>query len=98
MDLSFISLTKVPPAVWQFMAADGHLIALVKPQFEADKHEVDAGKGIIRNPEIHQRVLQSVCRFAIQELPACHLLGSMESPIKGTDGNLEFLIGLQREP
>ena len=46
MDLSFISLTKVLPAVWQFLAQDGCLIALVKPQFEAEKHEVDAGRGI----------------------------------------------------
>lgn len=97
MDLSFISLTKVLPAVWQFMATGGHLIALVKPQFEAEKHEVDAGKGIIRDPAIHQRVLNSIREFALNELPGAELVGTIDSPIKGTDGNQEFLIGLRRE-
>ncbi|MGB0416924.1 MAG: TlyA family RNA methyltransferase [Coraliomargarita sp.] len=97
MDLSFISLTKVLPAVWQFLAPRGHLVALVKPQFEAEKYEVDAGKGIIRDPEIHQRVLNSIRAFALNELPGATLVGTIQSPIKGTDGNQEFLIGLQRE-
>lgn len=97
MDLSFISLTKVLPAVWQFMAPGGRLIALVKPQFEAEKHEVDAGKGIIRDDTIHQRVLSSIREFTLKELPGAELIGSMDSPIKGTDGNKEFLLGLQRK-
>lgn len=98
MDLSFISLTKVLPAVWNFLAPAGHLIALVKPQFEATKQEVDAGKGIIRDPEIHQRVLNSVRNFSLDELSDAELVGTIESPIKGTDGNLEYLIGLRRQP
>lgn len=97
MDLSFISLTKVLPAVWQFMAPNGRLIALVKPQFEAEKHEVDAGKGIIRDDAIHQRVLNSIREFTLKELPGAELIGTMDSPIKGTDGNKEFLLGLQRK-
>ncbi len=97
MDLSFISLTKVLPAVWQFMAPGGRLIALVKPQFEAEKHEVDAGKGIIRDDTIHQRVLSSIREFTLKELPGAELIGTMDSPIKGTDGNKEFLLGLQRK-
>ncbi len=97
MDLSFISLTKVLPAVWQFMAHGGRLIALVKPQFEAEKHEVDAGKGIIRDDAIHQRVLKSIQAFALKELPGAELIGTMDSPIKGTDGNKEFLMGLMRK-
>ncbi|MDP4610000.1 MAG: TlyA family RNA methyltransferase [Opitutales bacterium] len=95
-DLSFISLTKVLPAMWQFMAPGGRLIALVKPQFEAEKHEVDAGKGIIRDEAIHQRVLESIKTFALNELPGAELIGTMDSPIKGTDGNREFLMGLIR--
>ncbi|MGC6425161.1 MAG: TlyA family RNA methyltransferase [Lentimonas sp.] len=95
-DLSFISLTKVLPAMWQFMAPGGKLIALVKPQFEAEKHEVDAGKGIIRDEAIQERVLQSIKQFALTELPGAQLIGSMDSPIKGTDGNREFLMGLVR--
>lgn len=96
-DVSFISLTKVLPAMWQFMASGGHLIALVKPQFEAAKHEVDAGRGIIRDEAIHERVLQSIKAFALRELSGAQLIGTMDSPIKGTDGNREFLMGLVRE-
>ena len=91
MDLSF-SLTKVLPAVWQFMAADGHLIALVKLQFEADKHEVDAGKGIIRDPEIHQRVLQSVCRYAYRNylLATCWARWNRQSKYRWEPGILDW--------
>ena len=96
MDLSFISLTKVLPAVWQFLEPDGCLIALVKPQFEAREEEVDAGRGIIRDEAVHQRVLQAICDFALTELPGAKLIGTMDSPIKGTDGNREFLMGLRR--
>jgi 23S rRNA (cytidine1920-2'-O)/16S rRNA (cytidine1409-2'-O)-methyltransferase len=96
MDLSFISLKKVLPAVWQFMEPGGCLIALIKPQFEARKEEVDLGKGIIRDETIHERVLCEIRDFALVELPDAELIGTMDSPIKGTDGNREFLIGLRR--
>ena len=96
MDLSFISLTKVLPAVWQFIEPGGCLIALVKPQFEAEKNEVDAGRGIIRDEAIHERVLATIQNFALRELPGAELIGTMDSPIKGTDGNREFLLGLRR--
>ncbi|TVP80691.1 MAG: TlyA family RNA methyltransferase [Puniceicoccaceae bacterium] len=98
MDLSFISLTKVLPAVWPFLEPGGCLIALVKPQFEADKHEVDAGRGIIRDEAIHTRVLNDIQDFALRELAGAQLIGSMDSPIKGTDGNREFLLGLSLGP
>jgi 23S rRNA (cytidine1920-2'-O)/16S rRNA (cytidine1409-2'-O)-methyltransferase len=96
MDLSFISLTKVLPAVWQFLAPEGRLIALVKPQFEAEKHEVDAGRGIIRDAAVQARILSSIQRFALDQLPGATLIGTMDSPIKGTDGNREFLLGLTK--
>ncbi|MBC8189943.1 MAG: TlyA family RNA methyltransferase [Puniceicoccaceae bacterium] len=96
MDLSFISLTKVLPAVWQFIEPGGCLIALVKPQFEAEKNEVDAGRGIIRDEAIHERVLATIQNFALRELHGAELIGTMDSPIKGTDGNREFLLGLRR--
>ena len=96
MDLSFISLTKVLPAVWQFLEPDGYLVALVKPQFEAEKHEVDAGRGIIRDKAIHDRVIAQIKDFALDQLPGAVLTGTLESPIKGTDGNREFLLGLRR--
>ena len=96
MDLSFISLTKVLPAVWQFLAPEGRLIALIKPQFEAEKREVDAGRGIIRDQAIQQRILASIQSFALEQLAGAALIGTMDSPIKGTDGNREFLMGLTR--
>ena len=95
MDLSFISLTKVLPAIWSFISPGGHLIALVKPQFEAEKHEVDIGRGIIRNKDIHNRILTNIKNFSLSQLDSCELLGTMESPIRGTDGNREFLIALR---
>ncbi|PXA03221.1 TlyA family rRNA (cytidine-2'-O)-methyltransferase [Coraliomargarita sinensis] len=97
MDLSFISLTKVLPAVWTFLEPGGCLIALVKPQFEARKEEVDAGRGIIRDAAVHQRVLQEIRDFALSELSGAELVGMIDSPIKGTDGNREFLIGLRNK-
>ncbi len=96
MDLSFISLTKILPAVWPFCESGGILIALVKPQFEAEKSEVDAGRGIIRDPAIQTRILESITTFALRELKGAEFIGSMESPIKGTDGNLEYLIGIRK--
>ncbi len=95
MDLSFISLTKVLPAIWNFISPGGHLIALVKPQFEAEKHEVDIGRGIIRDEVIHNRILTSIKNFSLSQLDGCQFLGTMESPIRGTEGNREFLITLR---
>ncbi|HEX2101007.1 MAG TPA: TlyA family RNA methyltransferase [Candidatus Synoicihabitans sp.] len=96
MDLSFISLRAVLPAVWPLVRHGGVLIALVKPQFEAGKAEVDRGRGIIRDPEVHARVLAEVRGFALRELSGASLVGTIQSPIEGTDGNREFLLGLRR--
>lgn len=96
MDLSFISLKKVLPQAWALLQSSGHLIALIKPQFEATKEEVDKGQGIIKDPEIHARIHKEIVRFALEELPDSALIGSLDSPIKGTDGNQEFLIGLRK--
>ena len=97
MDLSFISLKSVLPAVWPFLRPGGVLIALVKPQFEAGKAEVDKGQGIIRDDAVRARVLAEVRDFALKELPGARLLGEMESPVHGADGNREFLLGLRRK-
>jgi len=96
MDLSFISLKSVLPAVWPFLHRGGSLLALVKPQFEAGRAEVDKGRGIIRDPEVQDRVLADITAFALAELPGAVLIGSMDSPITGTDGNREFMLGLRR--
>ncbi|PTX96453.1 TlyA family RNA methyltransferase [Opitutus sp. ER46] len=96
MDLSFISLTTVWPAVWPLLRPGGTLVALVKPQFEAGKEEVDKGRGVIRDPAVQEGVLTRVREFALAELPGAELVGTMDSPITGADGNREFLLGLRK--
>jgi 23S rRNA (cytidine1920-2'-O)/16S rRNA (cytidine1409-2'-O)-methyltransferase len=96
MDLSFISLRAVLPAVWPFLRGDGVLVALVKPQFEAGKTEVDKGRGVIRDPAVQDAVLAGVRDFALRELPGAGLIGAMDSPLTGADGNREFLLALKK--
>ncbi|HVU23169.1 MAG TPA: TlyA family RNA methyltransferase [Opitutus sp.] len=96
MDLSFISLKTVLPAVWPFLRAGGTLVALVKPQFEAGRSEADKGRGVIRDPAVQEAALASVRDFALAELPGSHLVGTIDSPIAGGDGNREFLLGLDK--
>ncbi len=96
MDLSFISLKNVLPAVWPFVRPGGHLIALVKPQFEAGKAEVDRGEGVIRDDLVRERVYNDVRDFALRELPGAATHGEMECPVHGADGNREYLLGLKR--
>jgi len=96
MDLSFISLKTVLPAVWPFVAPGGVLVALVKPQFEAGKEHADRGRGVIRDRAVQEGVLADVTAFAQRELPGARLEGSMDSPIEGADGNREFLLCLRR--
>jgi 23S rRNA (cytidine1920-2'-O)/16S rRNA (cytidine1409-2'-O)-methyltransferase len=97
MDVSFISLKSVLPPVWPFLRAGGILIALVKPQFEAGKAEVDKGRGVIRDAAVQDAVLADITAFALSDLPGARLVGSMDSPITGTDGNREFLLGLRKQ-
>lgn len=96
MDLSFISLKAVLPAVWPCLRPGGVLVALVKPQFEAGKAEVDKGRGVIRDPAVQEATLTAVRDFALAELPGASLVGTMDSPITGADGNREFLLVLRR--
>ena len=96
MDVSFISLKSVLPAVWPFLKPGGTLVALVKPQFEAGKAEVDKGQGIIRDDTVRQRVLAEVREFALRELGGAGVTGEMECPVAGADGNREFLLGLTK--
>ncbi|HEY1107754.1 MAG TPA: TlyA family RNA methyltransferase, partial [Opitutaceae bacterium] len=97
MDLSFISLKSVLPAVWPRLRAGGMLVALVKPQFEAGKAEVDKGRGVIRDAAVQEATLEAVRDFALANLPRATLVGTMDSPISGADGNREFLLCLRRE-
>jgi 23S rRNA (cytidine1920-2'-O)/16S rRNA (cytidine1409-2'-O)-methyltransferase len=95
MDVSFISLKTILPPVWPFLRPEGVLIALVKPQFEAGKAEVDKGRGVIRDAAVQDAVLADIRHFALQ-LPGAELIGTMDSPITGADGNREFLLGLRK--
>jgi 23S rRNA (cytidine1920-2'-O)/16S rRNA (cytidine1409-2'-O)-methyltransferase len=96
MDLSFISLTTVLPAVWPLLRLGGALVALVKPQFEAGKAEVDKGHGVIRDAAVQAATLTKVRDFALAELVGSELVGTMDSPITGADGNREFLLCLRK--
>jgi 23S rRNA (cytidine1920-2'-O)/16S rRNA (cytidine1409-2'-O)-methyltransferase len=95
IDVSFISLQLVLPKVVGWLAPTGQIIALVKPQFEAGPEHVGKG-GIVRDPEVHRRVLHEILSFAEgQGLCVCGLIAS---PIAGTAGNLEFLAWFSRDP
>jgi 23S rRNA (cytidine1920-2'-O)/16S rRNA (cytidine1409-2'-O)-methyltransferase len=97
IDVSFISLRSVLPAVWPFLAPGGFLIALVKPQFEAGREEATRGRGVIRDDIVRERALAEVRAFALAELPAVEDLGAIESPLAGADGNREFLLALRKQ-
>ncbi|MFZ0063365.1 MAG: TlyA family RNA methyltransferase [Pyrinomonadaceae bacterium] len=88
MDVSFISATKVMPAIIPLLTDAGRLITLIKPQFEVGRGEVGSG-GIVRDPEKHARVIAEV-NEAATEL-GLYPAGLIESPLQGADGNREFL-------
>lgn len=88
MDVSFISATKVMPAIIPLLKKSGLLITLIKPQFEVGRGEVGSG-GIVREPEKHARVVEEV-NCAASEL-GFQVRSVIESPIHGADGNIEFL-------
>jgi len=88
IDVSFISLTKILPAVVPLLTGSGRIIALIKPQFEVGKGEVGKG-GIVKDPVQHQRVIAEV--NAAAESLGLKASGLIQSPINGADGNVEFL-------
>lgn len=88
MDVSFISATKIMPAIVPLLTDAGRLIVLIKPQFEVGRGEVGKG-GIVREPEKHTRVIDEVSQAA-RELGLL-VVNVIESPIRGAEGNLEFL-------
>ena len=92
MDLSFISLTKVLPAVFGVLREGGTVICLIKPQFELRKEEVGRG-GIVREADLHRKAVDTIRSFVVDELGR-EWKGLVESPITGTDGNVEFLAWL----
>ena len=92
MDLSFISLTKVLPAVFPLLDADGSVVCLIKPQFELRREDISKG-GIVRDPELHRHAVEKIHGFVTGDL-GHEWRGLIPSPITGTDGNQEFLAWL----
>ncbi|MBI5260541.1 MAG: TlyA family RNA methyltransferase [Bradyrhizobium sp.] len=92
IDVSFISLKAVLPAALGLAAAPMHLLALIKPQFEADRKH--SKHGIIRNAMVHQEICDDIAAFAASL--GCTNIEVFPSPIKGGDGNIEFFLGARR--
>lgn len=94
MDVSFISVTKILPALVPLLKATGRIVVLIKPQFEVGRGEVGKG-GIVKDPEKHDRVVREVNDFA----ETCGLIAAatIESPILGAEGNKEFLALYERK-
>lgn len=94
VDASFISLRILLPAMQSWLAKDGDIIALIKPQFEAGKDDVSRG-GLVKDSEVHERVIREVANAA--EERGLFITGLTISPIKGLkEGNTEFLICLHK--
>ena len=88
VDVSFISVTKIIPALFDLLRPDRRMIVLIKPQFEVGRSEVGKG-GIVRDPEAQARVVGEINSFA--ESSGFEVVGTIESPITGAEGNREFL-------
>jgi 23S rRNA (cytidine1920-2'-O)/16S rRNA (cytidine1409-2'-O)-methyltransferase len=91
IDVAFISLEKVLPAVFGVLAPRGETIALVKPQFEVGRGAVGKG-GVVRDPVQHRAVVARLARYSI--LRGWHVLGVIASPLRGPKGNREFFLHL----
>ncbi|PHR28294.1 MAG: TlyA family rRNA (cytidine-2'-O)-methyltransferase [Desulfotalea sp.] len=89
MDVSFISLTKILPALFAVFPADIAVIALVKPQFELPKSDIGPG-GVVTDPHLHEKAINKIRMFV--EDNNLHVSGVITSPIQGPKGNTEFLI------
>ena len=94
IDVSFISLTKVLGPVKALLAPEGQIVCLIKPQFEAGREKVGK-KGVVRDKAVHLEVIEKVMRFALSlDFEILHL---EFSPIKGPEGNIEYLLHLKKQ-
>ncbi len=94
IDVSFISLRLVLPVAYELLSGGGELVALIKPQFEAGREEVGK-KGVVREASVHKSVIETVCSFAYET--GFSLNGLDFSPIKGPEGNIEYLLYLKKD-
>lgn len=88
-DVSFISLTRILPPMFATLQPEGQIICLIKPQFELAREDIGKG-GIVRDPELHQRAVDKIRHFVVEEC-GHQWMQCIDSPIEGTDGNKEFL-------
>ena len=93
IDVSFISLKLIFPVATQLLADDGHIVCLVKPQFEAGREQVGK-KGIVRDRKVHEEVIENVIRYAADNGLYPH--GLTFSPVTGAKGNIEYLLYLSK--
>ncbi len=89
VDVSFISLSKILPAAYPLLKEDGEMVCLIKPQFEAGRENVGK-KGVVRDPEIHISVIESVFGYAAEN--GFYVRGLDYSPVRGPEGNIEYLM------
>ena len=94
IDVSFISLTKVLTPVRELLSENGEIVCLIKPQFEAGREKVGK-KGVVRDPKVHLEVIRAVMDFA--SLIGFEILHLEFSPIKGPEGNIEYLLHLKKQ-
>ena len=93
IDVSFISLTKVLGPVRELLSEDGQVVCLIKPQFEAGREKVGK-KGVVRDKAVHLEVIRMVIHFAVEN--GFEVLNLEFSPIKGPEGNIEYLLHLRK--
>ena len=95
VDVSFISLRLILPVAYELLKDDGEMVCLIKPQFEAGRENVGK-KGVVKDPKIHEEVIKSVFSFT-REI-GFHILDLEFSPIKGPEGNIEYLMHISKAP
>lgn len=95
IDVSFISLRLILPAVSQVLKPEGEVVCLIKPQFEAGKARVGK-KGVVRDPAVHRQILEEL--FLFFPTLGFYPVGLSWSPIRGPEGNIEYLCHLRRQP
>ena len=93
VDVSFISLTLILPAVRPLLKDGGQAVCLIKPQFEAGKEKVGK-KGVVRDQAVHREVIEKITSFAVGN--GYSVLGLTFSPVKGPEGNIEYLVYLEK--
>lgn len=94
IDVSFISLSKVLPAVYELLFTKGEVVALIKPQFEAGREKVGK-KGVVRDKKVHIEVIEAVFKYAKDN--KFKILNLSYSPVKGPEGNIEYLYHLSKD-